>query len=188
MGMRKLNASEKRTIRLGAIALAAYLVLYLGLSVWRYSQQRQADYQRLTSRVAALHQQLDRQTTRALRLEKLKQRFHIEPAGLSPDNLVAEASSAIQKAATSGGVQLGPLRESPGRPSAKELASMRLEGVGPVPAVLALLPRLETLGYPLLIDSVQLDRDPTKPMMLKISLSIVVLDYAHWEAEKGRRA
>jgi hypothetical protein len=186
--MRDLTASEKRTIRLGAIGLAAYLVLFFGVNVWRYGERQQADYERLSRRVATLHAQLERQTARSLRLEKLKQRFRIEPAGLSPDTLVAEASAAIQRAAMGGGVQLGPLRESPGRPSAKELASMKLEGFGPVPAILAIVPRLETLGYPLLIDSVQFDQDPSKPMMLKVSLSIIILDYAHWEIAKGPHA
>ena len=185
--MRALTPSEKRTIRLGALAIAIYLVLFFGVKIWRYGERQRADYQLLVRQVETLHHQVDRQNTRALRLEKLKREFHLEPTGLAPETLVAEASAAIQNAATAGGIQLGPIRESPARPSAMELASMRLEGAGPIPAVLALLPRLQTLGYPLLIDSVQFDQDPSKPMMIKVSLSIILLDYDHWEAEEEKR-
>jgi hypothetical protein len=99
---------------------------------------------------------------------------------------VAEASAAIQQSALTGQVQLGPIRESPPRPSAKELASMQLEGIGPVPAVMKFLHRLETLGYPLILDSVQINPDATKPGMVKLNLTIVILDFEQWKNEEMR--
>ena len=93
---------------------------------------------------------------------------------------MGEASAAIQNAAKSGGIQLGPMRESPARTSAKELTSMQLEGNGSVSAVMTLLHRLETVGYPLIIDSLQITPD-TKPGKVKVNLTIVILDYEQWK-------
>jgi hypothetical protein len=99
-------------------------------------------------------------------------------------SLVAEASAAIQKAASSGGIQLGPIRESPARTSSKELASMQLEGTGPIPAAMGLLHRLQSLGYPLIVDSVQITPDATKPGMVKLNLTIIILDFEQWKTEE----
>ena len=106
----------------------------------------------------------------------------MDPAKLSRTSVVAEASAAIQKAAMGGGIQLGPVRESPARPSSKELASMQIEGMGPVPAVMGMLSRLESVGYPLIIDSVQLTSD-MRPGQLKVSLTILILDFEQWKKE-----
>ena len=100
----------------------------------------------------------------------------------SPDLLLGAHIS------TSGGVQLGPIRESAARPSAKELASIQLEGNGPVPALLTFLHRLETLGYPLILDSVQISSDPTRPGMIKLNLTIIILDFEQWKTEETRHA
>jgi len=123
---------------------------------------------------------------RALVLEKLKKDFKVDPLTLSKVALVAETSAAIQRAATSSGVQIGPIRESPAHASGKELSSMQIEGLGQAQAVIGLIPRLEALGYPLVIDSVQITPDPTKPGMVKINLTIVVLDVEQWKPEEDR--
>jgi hypothetical protein len=65
---------------------------------------------------------------------------------------------------------------------------MQLEGVGPVPAVMALLHRLELLGFPLILDSLQLTPEPTKPGNLKMNVTIVILDYEHWQKPEAPRA
>ena len=96
---------------------------------------------------------------------------------------MADASAAIQKAATTGGIKLGPVRESPARASNKELASMQLEGIGPVAGVLGLLSRLESLGYPLVVDTVQITPQ-NQPGSVKLSLTIVILDFDQWKNEK----
>ena len=146
--MRTLTDHERRTIRIGATALAIYLVLFLGLRVWKQLETRRSDYQKLVKDAQSLREEFRPYENRTLLVEKLRETFHIVPPKLSKATLVAEASAAIQKTAASGGVGLGPIRESAARPSAKELASMQLEGIGPVPALLTFLHRLETLGLP----------------------------------------
>ena len=60
---------------------------------------------------------------------------------------------------------------------------MQLEGAGPVPAVTAFLHRLDTLGFPLIVDSVQLSPEP-RPGMLKLNLTIIILDFDQWKKEE----
>ena len=60
---------------------------------------------------------------------------------------------------------------------------MQIEGSGAVPAVMSLLHNLESLGYPLIIDSVQLTTDPMRPGQVKLNLTIVVLDFEQWKPE-----
>ena len=181
--MATLTDREKRSVRMAAIAIAIYLVLFFGLRIWKSLEAARLDYQVMLMDAQRLRRELRPYENRVLLAQKLKENFHIEPHKLSRSTVVAEASAAIQKAASSGGVQLGPLRESGGRPSAKELASMQLEGTGTVTAVMSLLQRLQTLGYPLLLDSVQLNAD-TKPGMVKLHLTIIILDFDQWKSEE----
>ena len=107
----------------------------------------------------------------------------MDPARLTRSTLVGEASVAIQKAAAGSGIQMGPVRESPARLSSRELASLQLEGIGPVPAVMGLIDRIGTLGYPLIIDSVQITPEARGPGRVKLNLTIVILDFDHWKME-----
>ena len=65
---------------------------------------------------------------------------------------------------------------------------MQLEGTGPIPAVMTLLHRLETLGYPLIVDSVQITGDATKPGMVKVNLTIIILDFDSWKNAEAPNA
>lgn len=188
MKSRTLTDREKRTLRFGVIAVAVYLVLFLGFRICKALEARRSSYQQLVTEAQRLRRELQPYENRALMAQKLKDSFHIDPRNLSRASLVAEASAAIQKAATSGGMQLGPIRESPARSSAKELASMQLEGTGPVPAAMSLLHQLEILGYPLIIDAVQISPDTAKPGMVKLNLTIVILDFDQWKTEEAPHA
>ena len=185
--MRTLTPHEKRTVRFGAAAIAIYLLLFGGFQVWKYFAKTRADYQQLVSQADRLKQEVRLYDDRVLVLKKLMESLRMDPARLSRTSVVAEASSAIQKAAMSGGVQVGPVRESPARPSSKELASVQMEGTGPVPAVMGLLSRLESVGFPLVIDSVQLTPD-MRPGQLKVNLTILILDFDQWTKEGAPHA
>src|SRR5579872_2104744 len=161
--MRTITDREKRTIRIAATGISIYLVLFFGARVFKYFETRRAQYQQLVKEAQNLKLELKPYEDRVLVVRKLMENFRLDPAKLSRDSVVAEASAAIQKAAASGGLGLGPIRESSARPSARELASMQLEGSGPIPAVMTFLHRLETLGYPLILDSIQINSDPTRP-------------------------
>ena len=178
--MTTLTDREKRTVRLAAAAIAVYLVLFFGVKLWKSFEARRTEYQQLSTDAQRLKRDLQPYENRVLLAQKLKENFRLDPAKLSKASLVAEASAAIQKAALGIKVQLGQVRESAARPSAKELASMQLEGSGPVPAVMTFLSQLETLGYPLIIDAVQLSPE-ARPGMIKLNLTIIILDFESWK-------
>ena len=182
--MRTLTDHEKRTIRYAAVGISIYLVLFGGLRCWKFLEKKRADYQRLVKQASGLKQEVQNYETKALLAGKLMESLRVDPAKLSRASVVGATSSAIQKAAAAGGLRLGPIRESPARPSTKELATMQLEGAGPVPAVTTFLHRLDTLGYPVIVDSVQLSPEPSRPGMLKLSLTIIILDFDQWKREE----
>ena len=185
---RTLTEQEKRTVRLAAVGIAVYLVLFFGFKIWRAAEQNRLAYKQLVSDARDLRQKILPYETKAAVLEKLMKDFKLDPSQLSRTSVVAQASAAIQKAAASGGMQVGPLRELPARTSAKELASVQVEASGPVPAVLGLINRLESLGFPLVVDSVSLSSDPMRPGQTKVSLTIVILDYDQWKKEEAPSA
>ncbi len=186
--MRSLSPQENRTIRIAGTLLAIYLVLFYGVRGWKHLEARRNDYQKLVQDAQTLKQELRPYENKALLIEDLKQRYHLDFTKLSKTTLVAQASAAIQQAAQGGGVQLGPLRETSARASAKELASMQLEAMGPVPALSTFLHRLETLGYPLIIDALQITAEPSRPGMIKINVTLVILDYDQFKAEDAHHA
>src|SRR5579859_7672935 len=125
--MRTLTQREKRTVRLGAALLGAYLVLFCAIQVWRFLATRHSQYQQLLSEAHSLRRKVELYQTKAQHIKKLMEGFHMDPAKLARPSVMAQASAAIQKAAQGGGIQIGPIRESPGRPSTKELGSIQLE-------------------------------------------------------------
>ena len=181
--MRTLTPSEKRTVRLGALALAAYLVLFCAVQGWRFLARKHAQYQQLLSEAQSLKRKVELYQTRAKHIQKLMDGFHLDPARLARAAVLGQASAAIQRAAQSGGVQVGPIRESPGRPSSKELGSIQLEAMGPAPALLKFVQQTDSLGYPLIIDSLQFSSEPMRPGPMKVNLTILILDFDQWKQE-----
>ena len=216
--MRALSDREKRTVRLGAAAVGIYLVIFTGLTLWNRLEKSRDDYQQLIRTAERVKRELQLYEDKTVQVRKLRDAFHLNIDNLSKASLVAETSAAIQKAARNGGVQVGPVRESPARSTGKELTSIQLDITGQIKGVMALLHQLDTLGYPLLIDSMQISsaaggpggqggpRGGVPPMagmpvmrgmppmggmgppgMMKLSLTIVILDYEQWKKEEVRR-
>jgi len=95
---------------------------------------------------------------------------------------VGEASAQMQKAAAGSGIQVGPVRETPAKTSAKEMATLQMEGTGPSRRCWG-CSAPGNAGYPILIDSVQITPDPARPGQVKIVLTAVVLDFEQWKNE-----
>ena len=179
--MRTLSPSEKRTIRYAAIFLSICLVLLVGSKVWRFLALRRADYLQMVAEARQLKTETGLNADQAAVVKKLMADFQLDPARLSTNSVVADASAAVQKAAMGGGVQLGAIRESAGRSSAKELATIEFECSGQVASVISLMHRLPLLGFPLLVDSVQITADAMRPGQIKLSVTIIVLDFEQWK-------
>jgi len=186
--MQNLNPREKRTIRIAIFVLVVFFVGLGGSRGWKYASVRRADYNKLVLEAKNLREELRPYANKVQVATKLMEGFQMDPAKLTRASVVADASAAIQKAATSGGIQLGPIRESPARTAAKELTSMQLDCSGQVQALMTFLSRFESLGFPLVLDSVQITADPQKPGMLKLHLNIVIMDFDQWKAEERPNA
>ncbi|MDB6130609.1 MAG: hypothetical protein JWM04_1716 [Verrucomicrobiales bacterium] len=163
----------------------AVVVLYCLFLVWKSLEANRAEYRKMVEESQRLKLVMQPYVDKADKIKTLMERYHLDPTRLSKTTAVAEASSAIQKAAMSSGIQFGPIRESPGRGSSKELASIKLEGMGPIPAVVAFFHRLDTIGYPLVIESVQLNPETSRPGSAKVSLTIILLDFEQWKKEEA---
>ena len=182
--MPKMTPRDKRTVRFAIIFISVYLVGFCGLRGWRYLEAKRSAYQQVVQDANTLKQEVQPYGDRAELVKTLMETFQMDPMKLSRATIVADASAAIQKAAATGGMQFGPIRETSSRSASKELATMQMEGSGPVPAIMGFLHTVTTLGYPLVVDAVQISGDPTKPGAIKISLTIVILDFEQWKKQE----
>ena len=186
--MRTLSSSEKRTIRFGAIVLGAAFILLAGQKVWRFFSQQRATYVNLLKEVKQRRAELKPYPGRVQDIQAMMEKFHMDPNTLSRTSVVAETSAAILKAATAGQVALGPIRETAARSTGKELATMQLDCTGKIASVLAFIHKFDSIGYPVIIDSVVLTAEPMKPGMLKAHLALIILDFEQWKGEGQPRA
>lgn len=184
--MAALTERDKRTIRLAAFGLAAYLVLFHGVKGVLHLERTRAEYGRLILEARTLKQEFDTYEARARIVEKLRGDSGIDLTKFPTPRLVGETGAAIQKAAQSSGIKLGPIREATGNASAGEIGSMQMEGSGPIPSVFQFLDALNRLGYPLIVNAVQFHPDERQPGSLKVNLDMVIIDFMKWRSHKRK--
>jgi len=205
-----MTARDQRTLKIGAILVAIYLVGFYGVQFFRQGEKSRTEYQQLIKKAQQLQQDKLAQENKVLLFDKLSAAYHFDPRKIAKDTLVADASAAIQTAAQQSGVKLGPLRETPGRNNARELSTILIEGSGQIAAALSLIHKIQTLGYPLVIDSVQITQGGGgaggpggprggggmppgmppgmggmggPPGQLKMNLTVIILNYEQWKTE-----
>jgi hypothetical protein len=186
--MPAITERDKRTIRIAAIGLAVYLVVFFGFKGWKRLEAQRTGYRQLLAKVQREEQELRAYENKVLLFEKYRDAYRLDPARLPRETLVSEASSAIQNMARQDGIQLGPVRENPGRSSGRELATIQFDGTGPLPAALTLIQKVQTLGYPVVIDSLQLTPDASRPGTLKINATLVILNFEFWNKSEAPNA
>ena len=172
-----MTERDKKTVRFAAIGIVVYLAAFAGFKMWRKGASGQDDLQTLTRKAERLQEDVRTLENKALLFDKLSELYAFDPRKIKKETLVADASAAIQSAAQQGGIQLGPIRESPSRSSGRDLTTIQVEGSGAVPAALGLLHKLRTLGYPMLIDSVQFGPAQGRPGQVKLNVTITILNY-----------
>ncbi len=182
---RPLTPKEKRTIRIAAVCVGIYLALFYGPGLRNYLTARRQACDKLAQQARDLRDLIKPYQEKIATATNLMDRFRMDPVKLKRTSVVAEASAAIQQAAAAEKVVVGPIRETPGRPSAKEAGSIQFEGSGPIAAVLDLLHNLDHIGFPIIIDTVQFSADPRMPNALKVSLTIQVLDFDAWKPKEA---
>lgn len=175
-----MTERDQKTIRIGAIVVAIYLIGFFGFKAFKKGGAAD-DYQTLRRQAEQLQASVRAQQNRVLLYDKLSELYRLDPQKIKKETLVADASSAIQTAAQQGGIKLGPLRESPGRGNARELTTFQIEGAGNVTSALGLLHKIQTLGFPLVIDSVQFGKAPGPPGQVKLSLTVIILNYENFK-------
>jgi hypothetical protein len=186
--MNSLTPSERRTVRLAAIGIGLYLALFFGFKSFQGFGQVRTEYDRLVRSAHTLRQEVEPYRTRAEKLQRLIDRTQIDPGTLTTNTVVGLTSAALQSAATAGGLQLGPVRESLARTTEREVGSIQFDAMGPAAAVMGFVARLGTLGVPVVVDSVQITGDPRGPGMLKLHLSLIILDFDQWKTREVTRA
>jgi hypothetical protein len=183
--MRPLIDREKRLLRFAVAGIVIYLALFYGC---RFFGKKYSDYRQLVVEAQGLRQQIQPYQDKVLVAKKLMDEFHIDPAKLKKETVVSDASAAIQKAAKAGGLQIGPVRESPAHGSGKALATVQLESSGQIPAVLAFLAGLNSIGFPVVVDSVQFTADNSRPGQVKMNLTIIILDFEQTKSAEAPHA
>ena len=183
---RPLTLREKRTIRIAAVSVAIYLALFYGPVARNYFMARRAAYDRLVQQARDLRDVIKPYEAKVATATNLMDRFRMDSGKLKRASVVAEASAAIQQMAASERVAVGPIRETAGRPSAREAGSIQFEGTGPIAAVMDLLHNLDHSGFPVIIDTVQFTSDPRMPNAIKVNLTIVVLDFDAWKPKEEK--
>jgi hypothetical protein len=181
---RPLTPREKRTLRLGFGGLAVYLVLFYGTKGWSWLEARRAEYAAVGLSAEQVQLEILREQSKALRLQNLKTETRIDLAKLSEETAVGEARGAIQKAAQACGLQISSAKESPGRGAGGDLATIQLEGLGPSPGVLQFLHNLRSLGYPVVVDKLQIHMAGVERGQAKLSLSATVLSFKDWKGKE----
>jgi hypothetical protein len=174
--MRALTGKEKRTVRLGAIALGAYLVLFYGSRGVMFLEGKRSEVLDRFRAAEILKSEADLEETRHLHAEKLKSELRIDLAGLKEETAVGEASAAVQKAAQAQGLQLGPTKETRKRSAERELGTIQIDGQGGATAAAQFISSLGTLGVPLVVDSISF-KAGQNPGQVNFSLSISVLNF-----------
>jgi hypothetical protein len=186
--MRRLTQREERTIRYAGIGIGIYLALFCLFQVWKFFESKRSDYKNLVEQAHHLKDQIEPYQTKVLVVQKLMTEYHQDPAKLSAASVVGQASAAIQDEANADGIALGAIHESPAQSAGLELASIHIQGNGPVKAMLTLLDRLQRLGYPLIIDTVQVTPNTMQPGQVKFDLTVSVLDFEQWEKPEASHA
>ena len=184
--MPPLSQRDQRTLRLALAGIVIYLCVFYGAEGIAKLEKQRKDYHALLDRAQNLKREFEPFRTKVELMEKLKGNFRLDLASLKPDTLIADTSATIQRVALAQGIELGPLREASPRVGSRELTSIQLEGTGKVPAILSLLHQLTTLGYPVLLDQVQLTPQTSQPGLLKFNLTLVILDWKQILKEGAR--
>ncbi len=184
MPLPTLTERDRRTVRNAAVGLGIYLVLFVGWQAFGFLGRRHTEYRQLQHEAVELKSRHELYGSRVTRLERLMETFQMDPARLAKPTLVARVGAALQQSALQGGIQLGPIRESLNRGSERELGTIQLEAMGQVPALMSFLHRLRGLGFPLVIDTLQISADPARPGMIKLNLGLILLDFEQWDKKE----
>jgi hypothetical protein len=179
--MRQLSDRERRTIRIAAIGIGAYLVIFAVVKTVGWLEGQRASRVALKRELAAVRLEGLKERRKQVRLEVLRRRWGLDLPRTAEPTVVGDARVAIEKAARACGTGLRIAAESPGRRRAHELAVFQVSGGGNDSGFVKLIHRMCHLGYPVAIDNVEV-KAGRQPGTVTFSFSIALVDYATWSA------
>jgi len=161
-----------------------YLLLLSGWKAYRYLEEKREAYQVAKLEAEETKLRVYRQEVKARRFRHLKKSWNLNFDKLKPETLVGEAREAILKAAQVAKVHIGSSRESHRASSARELATIQLAGEGSTMSVVNFLQSLRGLGYPIVLDHLQINIIDQKPGHVTLTLNILVMNFNAWKMEE----
>ncbi|MCD8533724.1 MAG: hypothetical protein LR011_02605 [Verrucomicrobia bacterium] len=173
-----MTQSEKKLVQITAIGLSLYLVFFFGAGSLKKYENQLAEFHKKRKTIRELNVKLQPYGNRVMLLEKLRKEMNLEVRFLDIPDLGALSSEAIQRCARSHSVNIGSFRES----AATTGTSIRFEASGQGASIQKFLKGVTTSGYPIYIESLQVQTMDGKPGQLKMSINLLVLNFKSWKS------
>lgn len=184
-----LSTRDRRTLKYGALFLIIYLPVFSGVKVFKGMEESRREHQLALADLETLKSRFRTYETKLLEIEKLRKQTGIQVDQLDRATVVGLASTALQEKAKSSQLTLGPIRENKGGSQGGVVSTMQLEAFGPIAGLLSFVDGIRSSGFPVIVDDVRMDPFPGKPGVIKLNLSLLILDYTTWKPlTRGRRA
>lgn len=183
-----LSEKDRKTIRYGAMIIVVYLTLFYGRTILSAFESSRVNYFAQLDEAKALEELFSSYENKVLKVEKFREQYQLNVRELSSTNLVGNAGRAIQDLVKESDFKLGQIRETLASGGTASAATFQVEGTGPLKSLMPLLHRLQSTGYPMILDTLSIRTDEKKRGHVLWSATIVVLDYAQWKTKGGNRA
>ena len=186
--LESLSEKDRKTLKYGALIIVVYLSLFYGRSILAMFEGSRVQYFEQWEEARDLGDLFASYENKGLKVEKLRHQYQLNVNQLSSTNLVGQAGRSIQELVKQSEYKLGQIRETLGGGGNGIAATFQLEANGPLKSLMPLLHRLQTTGYPLIIESLSLRTDKRKQGEVQWSATVIVLDYSKWKSKGGNRA
>ncbi len=186
--LESLSEKDRKTLRYGAVIIVVYLSLFYGRSILAAFESSRVAYFEQLEQAEDLEEIFRSYENKVLKIEKYRDQYHLNVRALSNTNLVGNAGRALQELVKQSKFKIGQVRETLASGGSANAATFQVEGSGPLKSLMPLLHRLQSTGYPMIIDTISIRTDEKKRGNVQWSATIVVLDYRKWKAKGGNRA
>lgn len=182
--MRPLNDREKRLIRVMAIAVGIYLVLFYGRGFLASFEETRAEYELTRVQAQTVNTKILREVKKHKTLAKLRERHPVAFEALAEPTVVGDARVALEKLARACGCSLSIQKELSARSRTNEHCVFQISGGGKAKSVAKLMHNLAHSPYPYSLENVEI-KASKKPEMLSYSFTLALLRYDTWVEPKG---
>ncbi len=179
--MAKLNAREQRIVKWALVLVPLYLLLFYGLAGVRALEEQRKEFGNIQLEAEEVELRITKEAKKYKRLKRMREEWSLHLKELNTATLVTSAREAVQSAASKCGVGLGNSQEM-GRGNNNDLLRViQMQGSGKTEAVLRFLYLCPRLGYPLLLDNLQIKGVPGKPGRLTLTFSLAIVNTDRWK-------